>query len=91
MSPGDKQVQIVVTFKSSNEVDLRDSKEMYFNMFDSYKEELIAKIPVMINAKSVFSKYKFEPERGINFGPFQFGSKKTRTLTIKNEGEFDFK
>jgi hypothetical protein len=44
-----------------------------------------------VNARAVFAKYSIAPERGINFGPFVYGSKKTRVLTIKNEGEFEFR
>lgn len=31
------------------------------------------------------------PERGINFGPFVYGSKKTKNFTITNDGEFEFR
>ncbi len=41
--------------------------------------------------RSQFSKYSLNPERGINFGPFLVGTKKSRPFTIKNEGEFDFR
>lgn len=41
--------------------------------------------------RSVFSKYTICPQADINFGPMLVGSKRIKTFTIENTGEFDFK
>ena len=45
----------------------------------------------IIQARSVFSKYEVYPSTDINFGPMLLNSKKSRSFTIVNKGEFDFK
>ena len=70
---------------------MQSSTEVHCHVTDPHTNQLIAKIPINISARSLFSKYSIAPERGINFGPFMHGSKKSRQFTIKNEGEFEFR
>ena len=53
--------------------------------------EIIAGIPVKISVKSVYSKYSIFPVRDINFGAILVNTRKTKTITIENKGEFAFK
>jgi hydrocephalus-inducing protein len=91
IAPSEKPQPITVIFKSSEEVTLQNSTEIYCQIADPHTNQLIAKIPVPVSVRCFFSKYSINPERGINFGPFLVGTKKSRTFTIKNEGEFEFK
>src|SRR5690606_32451743 len=91
IAPNDKQQTVVITFKSNHEVFLKNSTEIWCHMSDPHSNALIAKIPMNVSVNSVFSKYTISPERGINFGPFAYGAKKSRTFIVKNEGEFDFR
>lgn len=52
---------------------------------------MIASIPVKVSVRSVHSKYTIYPISDINFGAVLINTKKTRTFTIENKGEFDFK
>ena len=53
--------------------------------------EVIAGIPVKISVRSVYSKYSIFPVQDINFGAILVNTRKTKTITIENKGEFDFK
>ena len=53
--------------------------------------EVIASIPVKVSVRAVHSKYTIYPVSDINFGAALVNTKKTRTFTIENKGEFDFR
>lgn len=53
--------------------------------------EIIACIPIRISGRAVYSKYSIYPVNDINFGSVLINTKKTRTLTVENKGDFDFK
>ena len=53
--------------------------------------EVIAGIPVKITVRSVYSKYSIFPVQDINFGAILINTRKTKTITIENKGEFDFR
>ena len=44
-----------------------------------------------ISVRSVYSKYTIYPIRDVNFGATLINTRKTRTITIENKGEFDFR
>lgn len=45
---------------------------------------------VPVDIFNVFSKYLINPPNSINFGAMQFGTKKSRTIEIRNDGHFEF-
>ncbi|XP_067905917.1 hydrocephalus-inducing protein homolog [Heterodontus francisci] len=53
--------------------------------------EIIASIPVKISVRAIFTTYQILPAREINFGTVLFGNRKSRTFTLENNCEFDFK
>ena len=53
--------------------------------------EIIACIPIRISGRTVYSKYTIYPVNDINFGSVLINTKKSRTLTIENKGDFDFR
>lgn len=52
---------------------------------------MIASIPVKVSVRSVHSKYSIFPVSDINFGACLVNTKKSRSFTIENKGEFDFR
>ena len=53
--------------------------------------EIIACIPIRISGRATYSKYTIYPVNDINFGSILINTKKSRTLTIENKGDFDFR
>lgn len=51
--------------------------------------ETIAIIPIKVSVLSIFSKYSISPSGDINFGPLVYGSRKTRSFSIENKGDFE--
>ncbi|KAK2918189.1 hydrocephalus-inducing protein homolog [Channa argus] len=51
--------------------------------------EIIAIIAIKLSVQSVFLRYKITPACDINFGPLVFGSKKSQSFTIENNGIFE--
>ena len=43
-----------------------------------------------MNVASYFSKYSINPPKSINFGSLQYNESATRSIEIRNEGQFDF-
>ncbi|GFS07093.1 hydrocephalus-inducing protein-like [Elysia marginata] len=94
LSPLDRPTQVQVIFKSSREVTVKDVPILKCQVIEPNlgdQGETIASIPVKVSVKAVFSKFNISPTNDINFGSLLVNSKKTRTFTIENKGEFDFK
>lgn len=53
--------------------------------------EVIASIPIKISARAVFSKFSISPMNSVNFGALVVNTRKQRSFTLENQGEFDFK
>ncbi|KAA8590532.1 hypothetical protein FQN60_014466, partial [Etheostoma spectabile] len=51
--------------------------------------EPIAILAIKVSVKAVFSRYKITPACDIDFGPVVYGSKKSQSFTIENNGVFD--
>ncbi|ESO91099.1 hypothetical protein LOTGIDRAFT_122343, partial [Lottia gigantea] len=94
LSSLDRPTQVQVIFKSQREVTIKDVPILKCHVIEpnlSDDGEIIATIPVKVSVKSVFSKFNILPMNDINFGSLLVNSKKTRTFSIENKGEFDFK
>lgn len=94
LSPLDRPTQVQVIFRSTREVSVRDQPIFKCHVIEpnlGEGGEVIASIPVKVSVKSVFSKFNVLPAMDINFGSLLVNSKKTRTFTIENRGEYDFK
>lgn len=88
---GDMTLTDDMTLTIRPQVEIKNSVEIVCHLVDPITNQLISKIPIHVNVRAVFSRYSVSPERGINFGPFIYGSKKSKQFTITNEGEFEFK
>ncbi|XP_053175951.1 hydrocephalus-inducing protein homolog [Scomber japonicus] len=51
--------------------------------------ETIAILAMRVSVHSVFSRYKITPSCDINFGPLVYGTKKSHSFTIENNGVFE--
>ncbi|EKX37002.1 hypothetical protein GUITHDRAFT_78541 [Guillardia theta CCMP2712] len=82
--------EMMVVFESKQEVEFKDNQELRCYVTELLTGEEILVIPVKLNVRSVFSKYRVLPQKGIAFGSLVYDSLKSRTFEIVNQGEFDF-
>ncbi len=67
------------------EVDFKDNMELKCYVSELLTGEEIFATPIKINARSVFSKYRVLPQKGISFGALMYDTKKSRTFDIVNQ------
>ncbi|XP_025115052.1 hydrocephalus-inducing protein-like isoform X4 [Pomacea canaliculata] len=94
LTPVDRPTQVQVIFKSPREVIVRDQPVLKCLVIEPNLNEggeVIANIPVKISVKAVYTKFNIQPSSDVNFGCLLVNSKKTRTFTIENKGEFEFR
>uniref|UniRef100_H2YKD6 Uncharacterized protein n=1 Tax=Ciona savignyi TaxID=51511 RepID=H2YKD6_CIOSA len=92
--PNDRPTQVQVIFRSRTEISIRDLPLLKCQVIEPNigdGREIIASIPIKLAVSFLFTKYVIFPCTDINFGPMVINTKKTRTFTIENKGEFDFK
>ncbi|RLV96425.1 hypothetical protein DV515_00012615, partial [Chloebia gouldiae] len=53
--------------------------------------QAVANIPVKVSARAEYSKYSIVPASPTDFGTMIKGTRKTRTLVLKNKGIVNFK
>lgn len=83
---------VSVTFQSQHEVALRDCKDIKCTIIEMLSGEPCREFIVFTTVRSVFSVFRVQPTRGINFGPHKYtDAAKTKRMEIRNDGEFPFK
>jgi len=95
LEPDGAEAEIKILFDSrafpgQEEVDFKDNTELKCYVSELLTGEEIIALPVKINVRSVFSKYRVLPQKGITFGALTYDTQKTRTFDIVNQGEFEF-
>ncbi|EGZ27382.1 hypothetical protein PHYSODRAFT_470288 [Phytophthora sojae] len=91
LEPGQSS-SVNVTFTSKSEVTLRDCKDIKCTIIEMLSGEACREFYVYTSARSVFSKFRLQPNRGINFGPHKYSDQaQTKRIEIRNDGEFPFK
>ncbi|KAE9352056.1 Hydrocephalus-inducing protein [Phytophthora rubi] len=91
LEPGHSS-SVNVTFTSKSEVSLRDCKDIKCTIIEMLSGEACREFYVYTSARSVFSKFRLQPNRGINFGPHKFSDPaQSKRIEIRNDGEFPFK
>lgn len=91
LEPGQAS-SVNVTFTSKSEVTLRDCKDIKCTIIEMLSGEACREFHVFTSARSVFSKFRLQPNRGINFGPHKYNDHaQTKRIEIRNDGEFPFK
>jgi len=68
----------------------KNGTEIKLVIYEGEKNIKDQEIPIFINVASYFSKYTISPLKIINFGSLQFNDSTTRSIEIRNEGQFDF-
>ena len=89
--PSEKPTTIQLVFKSGKEINIRDNMSIKCFIIEPSNNEVIGIVPVKVSAKAVYSKYAITPARDLSFGASVLGGKSTKTFSIDNTGEFDFK
>ncbi|XP_068058702.1 hydrocephalus-inducing protein homolog [Anomalospiza imberbis] len=87
-------VNIEMLFHPTSEILLKNKPILYCQVIDASSGEggqAVANIPVKVSAKAEYSKYSIEPASPTDFGSMIKGTKKTRTLVLKNKGMLNFK
>ena len=87
---GPKPVSVSITFDTESEVSIANFEDVKCHFYETATGEFTHSVVPTISARSVFSKYRLTPSSGINFGAMMYGTKKQRSFTITNNGEFEF-
>ncbi|XP_043979545.1 hydrocephalus-inducing protein homolog [Gambusia affinis] len=92
LSARGKFAAVLVCCKPDKEVNLKEEPVIICQIIEpSIKGgETIANIDIKISLQSVFSRYKITPACDIDFGPLPYGSDKTQSFIIDNQGLFPF-
>ena len=77
-------------FPGEEEVTIQDNMELKCYVSELLTGEEIFGNPIKLNVRSVFSKFRILPQKGIGFGALTYDTQKTRTFDIINQGEFEF-
>ncbi|KAF1329814.1 hypothetical protein FI667_g5469, partial [Globisporangium splendens] len=88
----DKVSSVNVAFFSKREVTLRDCKDIKCTIIEMISGEPCREFTVSTTVRSVFSVFRIQPNRGINFGPHKYNDlAKSKRMEVRNDGEFPFK
>jgi len=86
-----------VTFCSAKgEVLLKANKDIRVQVFEPTEGllgsgEMVEDFPLFISAQAVYSKFRMQPSRGVQFGAQRYDSEaKTKRVELRNEGKFEF-
>ncbi|KAG2469946.1 HYDIN protein, partial [Polypterus senegalus] len=94
LNPNDRPAQVQITFRSRKEVSIENKPILRCQVIEpniSEGGETIASIPVKLSIQSLFTRYACVPTNDLNFGSMMYGTRKIRTFTIENKGEFEIK
>ncbi|KAG8523663.1 Hydrocephalus-inducing protein, partial [Galemys pyrenaicus] len=90
----DKPSNIQVFFRAKKEVKIEHQPVLRCQIIEpsmAESGEIIASIPIKFSVNAVYSKYNISPSSIINFGALIWGTRKSATFTIENQGVTDFK
>ncbi|XP_051024710.1 hydrocephalus-inducing protein homolog [Acomys russatus] len=91
--PTDKPTSVQVYFRARKEVKIEYHPVLRCQIIDPslIESEIIASIPIKFSVNAVYSKFTISPSSIINFGALIYGTRKSTTLTIENQGITDFR
>ncbi|XP_077642552.1 hydrocephalus-inducing protein homolog [Lonchura striata] len=87
-------VNIEMLFHPTSEIVLKNKPILYCQVIDGSSREggqAVANIPLKVSARAEYSKYSIEPASPTDFGTMIKGTRKSRTLVLKNKGMVNFK
>ena len=93
LQAGEKAHPTTVIFNPKQAINLSNVAAMRCHVIDPTYGEIIASIPIHVEARAVYSEFRVHPINDINFGPvvMHASGKQQRILTIENTGLFDFR
>ncbi|KAL2094103.1 hypothetical protein ACEWY4_011415 [Coilia grayii] len=94
LHPTDRPAGVQFIFRYNKEARIQEQPILRCQVIEpniSNAGETIAIIPVKVSVLSVFSKYLLTPSSDINFGPVIYGSRRNRSFTIENRGDFEIR
>ena len=93
LQAGEKAQPVTFIFNPKQAFNLNNICAMRCHVIDPTYGEIIASIPIHVQAQAVFSEFKVHPVSDINFGPVVIHApgKQQKTLTIENVGLFEFR
>ncbi|XP_037834213.1 hydrocephalus-inducing protein homolog [Kryptolebias marmoratus] len=89
--PNKKSVTLQFTCRPDKELLIKEQPVLSCQVIEpsiGKEEESLAHISIKTSVQAVFSRYKITPACDIDFGPLVYGTKKTQTITIENNGLF---
>ncbi|GAB1599203.1 hypothetical protein Ahia01_000197500, partial [Argonauta hians] len=91
LGPLDRPVTCQVQFRAQGEITIKDQIVYRCLIIDPAGDTLVATLPIRMSVHAVYSKYVISPDCDIDFGEMLANIKRTRSITIENKGDFDFK
>jgi len=85
-----KPVTVELHFAPTAELAYSQFDEIRCQFYETATGEHTHTVVPTITARATFSKYRITPASGLHFGALVYNTKKSRTLTIANTGEFEF-
>ncbi|XP_054633597.1 hydrocephalus-inducing protein homolog [Dunckerocampus dactyliophorus] len=92
LMPRKKFTVIQILCKPKQEISITDKPALTCQVIEPSIGDgghIVAILPINVSVNAVFSRYTILPMCDINFGPLVFGSKKSQTFTIENNGVFE--
>ncbi len=85
------EAEVLISFQADKEVHIRNNVDIRCKIIEVKTGQVEEEFPVRVQAESVFSKYRLQPLRGINFGALKFGSTpRERNFELRNDGIFPY-
>ncbi len=90
LQPG-QDSELQVTFHSKHhESVIQHNRDLHVRVLEAETQEQTHEFHVEVSGEAVFSKPRLVPSQSINFGAVRFGSKRSRTVEVHNDGAFPF-
>jgi len=90
LEPGQER-DLQVTFLSKHaERIVQHNSDLQVRVLEANTQEQTHEFRVEVSAEAVFSKPRLLPSQSINFGAVRFGSQRSRTIEVHNDGAFAF-
>lgn len=91
LAPSEKASNLVVAFKSTKEVIMTDQLLMKCSILEVSGNELIQTLILRASVKSLLSRFTIAPSEELDFGAGLVSTRISKSVTIENAGEFEFR
>ncbi|CAN8186514.1 unnamed protein product [Coccothraustes coccothraustes] len=93
MNASHPDATVEILFHPTSEILLKNKPVLYCQVIDAISGEggqAVTNIPIRVSAKAEYSKYSLVPASPTDFGAMIKGTKKSRTVVLKNNGTLSF-